>query len=213
MENAPPVLVTAAPEPTPTTNPPLLFAVHGNVSHVENEIDHYRTVTEWGWLLAMPQSSQPWGMEGRYIWGDWEVTKRQLKRYWELLGQRADYDPTRVITAGISKGGEVAVWLAMSATIPAQGFVAVAPGGPYLDEPEKLLPFVEASRDKRLRAYLIVGREDTSCYEPTLRLAGFLKEHNIACELEIHPDAGHWFPPDFAKSLQRALEFVVGEAT
>ena len=39
--------------------PPLLFVTHGNVSHIENEIDHYRPVSAWGWLLAMPQSSQP----------------------------------------------------------------------------------------------------------------------------------------------------------
>ncbi len=212
MENAPPVLVTAAPEPAPTAPPPLLFATHGNVSRVENEIDYYRPVTAWGWLLAMPQSSQPWGMEGRYVWGDWEVTERQLKKYWTLLGQQADYDPARVVTAGISKGGEVAVWLAMSGTVPARGFIAIAPGGPRIDEPEKLLSLVEASREKGLRGYLIVGGQDTGCYEPTLRLAAFLKEQGIPCELETHPDAGHWFPPDFESSLRRALEFIVGKA-
>ncbi len=211
MENAPPVLVTVAPQPSPAAPPPLLFATHGNVSHVENEIEHYRPVTAWGWLLAMPQSSQPWGMEGRYAWGDWEVTKRQLKKYWALLSQRADYDPARIVTAGISKGGEVAVWLAMSGTIPARGFIAIAPGGPRIDEPERLFPSLEASREKGLRGYLIVGGQDTRCYETTMRLAAFLKEQGIACELETHPDTGHWFPPDFESSLRRALEFIVGE--
>ena len=38
MENAPPVLVTVLPEAPPVTPPPLLFATHGNVSRVENEI-------------------------------------------------------------------------------------------------------------------------------------------------------------------------------
>jgi predicted esterase len=212
MENAPPVLVTVAPESLPARPPPLLFATHGNVSHVENEIDHYRPATTWGWLLAMPQSSQPWGMEGRYVWGDWEVTEQQLKKYWRLLGQQAEYDPARIVTAGISKGGEVAVWLAMSGTIPARGFIAIAPGGPRIDEPERLLPLVEASREKGLRGYLIVGDQDTSCYEPTMRLAGFLREQGIAHELETHPDVEHWFPPEFEQSLHRALKFIVGEA-
>lgn len=212
MEKAPPVLVTVGPSHAQTVPPPLLFVTHGNVSNVENEIDHYRPVTEWDWLLAMPQSSQPWDVEGRYVWGDWEVTERQLKKYWALLGRRADYDPACVITAGISKGGEVAVWLAMSGTIPARGFIAIAPGGPRIDKPEKLLPLMEASREKGLRGYLIVGGQDTGCYEPTMRLAAFLKEQGIACELETHPNAGHWFPPDFESSLRRALEFIVGEA-
>jgi predicted esterase len=212
MENTPPVLAVVAPESPPTAPPPLLFATHGNVSYIGIEIDYYRPVTEWGWLLAMPQSSQPWGKEGCFVWGDWELTVRQLKKYWALLDQREDYDPTHIVTAGISKGGEVAVWLAMSGTIPARGFIAIAPGGPRIDDPEKLLPLVEASREKGLRGYLIVGEQDTSCYEPTMHLAAFLKEQGIAYELETHPDTEHWFPPDFEGSLQRALRFIIGEA-
>jgi len=211
MEQAAPVLVTVAPDPPPVAPPPLLFVTHGNVSHIENEIDHYRAVTTWGWLLAMPQSSQPWGMEGRYVWGDWEVTERQLKEYWRLLGQREDYDAARVVSAGISKGGEVALWLALSGTLPARGFIAIAPGGPRIDEPEKLLPLLEASREQGVRGYLIVGDQDTQGYEPTLRLAAFLKEQGITHELEVHPGVEHWFPPDFEASLRRALEFIVEE--
>lgn len=212
MENAPPVLVTVEPSHSQAGPPPLLFVTHGNVSNVENEIDHYRPATEWGWLLAMPQSSQPWDVEGRFVWGDWEVTERQMERYWLLLSQEQDYDPARVVTAGISKGGEVAVWLAMSGKVPVRGFVAVAPGGKRVDQPEELLPFVQSSREKGLRAYLIVGDRDTNCYESTVRLSTFLKEHGIPCELEVHPGEGHWFPPDFAQSLQRALSFVLEAA-
>jgi predicted esterase len=209
MENAPPVLVTVTPEAPAAAAPPLLFATHGNVSNVEAEIDYYRPVAEWGWVLAMPQSSQPWDVEGHYVWGDWEVTERQLEKYAATLGQRVDYDRARIVTAGISKGGEVAVWLALSGTVPACGFIAIAPGGPRIDEPERLSPLVEASREKGLRGYLIVGDQDTYCYEPTLKLAAFLKEHDITHELEVHPGAGHWFPPDFEQSLRRALRFIV----
>jgi predicted esterase len=209
MENAPPVLVTVGPSHPQTAPPPLLFVAHGNVSNIENEIGHYRPATEWGWLLAMPQSSQPWDVEGRYVWGDWEMTERQLGKYCSLLSQELDYDPARVVTAGISKGGEVAVWLAMSGKVSARGFIAVAPGGKRIDEPGALLPFVETSREKGLRGYLIVGDRDTSCYEATMKLSTFLKEQGISCELEIHPGEGHWFPPNFAQSLRRALRFIL----
>jgi predicted esterase len=209
MENAPPVLVTVGPSQLETVPPPLLFATHGNVSNIENEIDHYRPATEWGWLLAMPQSSQPWDVEGRYVWGDWEVTERQLAKYWSLLNQEHVYDPARVVTAGISKGGEVAVWLAMSGKVSARGFIAVAPGGPRIDEPRELLSFVETSRDKGLRGYLIVGDQDAFCYEPTMKLSAFLKEQGISYELEIYPGEGHWFPHSFAQSLRRALSFIL----
>ncbi|MBN2392326.1 MAG: hypothetical protein JXR84_16475 [Anaerolineae bacterium] len=210
MEQAPPVLVTVEPSHPQTEPPPLLFVTHGNNSNVESEIDYYRPVTEWGWLLAMPQSSQPWDVEGRYVWGDWEVTSRQLEKYWELLNQQAEYDAKRIVTAGISKGGEVAVWLAMSGKVPARGFVAVAPGGPRIEDPQKLLPLVESSRERGIRGYLIVGKQDTYCYESTMRLAAFLRKQDIPHEVEIHPGLQHWFPPDFEQSLGRGLEFVVG---
>jgi hypothetical protein len=105
-----------------------------------------------------------------------------------------------IVTAGISKGGEVAVWLALSGTIPACGFIAIAPGGQRIDEPDRLVPSVEASRERGLRGCPIVGDRDTSCYEPTLRLAAFLEEQNIPYELEIHPGTEHWFPPILSKA-------------
>lgn len=212
MDNAQPVLVTAKPDSPTEAPPPLLFVTHGNNSKVDNEIDYYCPITNWGWLLAMPQSSQPWGMEGRFIWGDWDVTVRQLKKYWELLGQQSDYDAKRIVTAGISKGGEVAVWLAMSGMVPALGFIAIAPGGPRIDDPQILLPLVEVNREKGLRGYLIVSDQDTYCYEPTMKLSNFLKEQGIPHEMEIHPCLAHWFSNEFDQSLKRGLEFVTGEA-
>lgn len=208
MKNAPPVLVTTEPEPQPMNKPPLLLAFHGNVSRVDNEIDYYRKVAEWGWLLAMPQSSQPWGMEGRYIWGDLDVTEYQLKIYWEILSGQAEFDQEHIVTSGISKGGEVAAWLAMSGKIPACGFIAIAPGGPFINEPQKLVPLLEKHGEKKIRGYLIVGDQDTNSFEPTKRFAHFLKDQGIAHELEIHPGVGHWFPPGFEQSLHRALEFL-----
>ena len=213
MENAALVLVTDRPKTPSNEAPPLLFATHGNVSCIENEIDNYRKVVEWGWLLAMPQSSQPWGMEGRYVWGDWEVTEMQLKKYWKILGEQKDFDRNQIVTAGISKGGEVALWLAMSGTIPARGFIAIAPGGPFLNDPKRLIPLLEKSREKNLRGYLIVGEQDTYCYESTMRLATFLKDQKFDYKLEVHPDAGHWFPLNFEQSLHRALDFIIGKGS
>jgi len=160
----------------------------------------------------MPQSSQPWGMQGRFMWGDWEVTERQLAKYWALLGERAGFNPLRVVTAGISKGGEVAVWLALSGRVPACGFLVVAPGGPRIAEPGLLLPFMPAARERGLRGYLIVGGQDHLCYQPTMRLAEFLKDQGIPHRVEQHPELGHWFPPDFAHSLKQGLDFILDGA-
>ena len=212
MEKADLVLAIVKPDLSAVGFPPLLMAVHGNCSTIENEIDYYRPITKQGCLLAMPQSSQPWGREGCYVWGDWETTTQQLEKYWGMLSQQAQYDTKRIVTAGISKGGEVAVWLAMCSMVPAQGFIAIAPGGPHIKDPQKLSSFVKASRARGLRGYLIVGDQDSDCYGPTMRLSAFLKEQGIPHELEVHSGLGHWFPPDFEHSLRRGFEFILGEA-
>ena len=64
MENAPPVLVTIAPEPPPAAPSPLLVATHGNVSHIENEIDYYRPVTAWAGCWRCPSRPSRGGWKG-----------------------------------------------------------------------------------------------------------------------------------------------------
>ncbi len=110
--------------------------------------------------------------------------------------------------AGFSRGGELAIWLALSGTIEVRGFIAVGPGGPYIREPDKWVPLIEASQGRGLRGYLVVGEQDVSCYEGTLALAELFKSRHFPCELEVHPNLGHDFPPEFQQSLARALEFV-----
>ncbi|TEU17283.1 MAG: hypothetical protein E3J21_08890 [Anaerolineales bacterium] len=113
------------------------------------------------------------------------------------------------MVAGFSRGGELAIWLALSGTIEVRGFIAVGPGGPYIREPDKWVPLIEASQGRGLRGYLVVGEQDVSCYEGTLALAELFKSRHFPCELEVHPNLGHDFPPEFQQSLARALEFVL----
>ena len=187
---------------------PLLVAFHGNTRSIAQEIDTYRPINATGWMVAMPQSAQPWGMEGDFVWGDWETTTRQVERDWKLIQAQYQFDVAQVDTGGLSKGAEVALWAAMSGTIPACGAILLAPGGPLINDPARLLPFINVQAERNLRFYLIVGDADSVCFEPTKSLAQFFDTQGIPHILEIIPDVGHGFPPDFESYLKRALQFI-----
>jgi hypothetical protein len=125
IDRVSPVLDRVLPV-TETGQPPVLIAFHGNTSSNALETDQYRHVSRLGWLLVQLQSAQSWTAWG-YVWGDMDVTERQVRSYWEMIQELDSFDAARIVTAGISKGGEVAIWSAMTGIIPACGFIAIAP--------------------------------------------------------------------------------------
>jgi predicted esterase len=208
---AAPVLLTLQPEDQCQAGRqpcPLLLVLHGNNKSAEGSVGFWSSAVSKGWLLALPQSSQV-RSPGGYAWNDRDRAVREIQEHYATLCEQYAIDPDRVVLAGFSLGGELAIWLAMSGTIEARGFIAVGPGGPYMNEPDKWMPLIEASQGSGLRGYLVVGEQDVFCYEGTQALAALLKSRDIPCELEMHPNLGHDFPPEFQQSLTRALEFVL----
>ncbi len=187
---------------------PLLLALHGNYGTAEDSVGFWRSAVSNGWLLALPQSSQVGRSDG-YVWNDQDWAVREIQEHFATLCEQYAVDPDRVVMAGFSRGGELAIWLALSGTIEVRGFIVVGPGGPYMNEPDKWVPLIEASQGRGLRGYLVVGEQDVFCYEGTQVLAALLKARDIPCELEVYPNLGHDFPPDFQQSLSRALESVL----
>ena len=208
---AAPALITLQPEDQcqASLQPcPLLLALHGNYRTAEDSVGFWRSAVSNGWLLALPQSSQVGGSDG-YIWNDQDWAVREIQEHVATLCEQYAVDPDRVAVAGFSRGGELAIWLALSGTIEARGFIAVGPGGPYMREPDKWVPLIEVSQGRGLRGYMVVGEQDIFFYEGTQALAAMLRSRDIPCELEVHPNLGHDFPPEFQQSLTRALEFIL----
>ena len=209
---AEPNLVTLLPEEQCGTADqlcPLLIALHGNNSNAPSSADYWRSAVPKGWLVALPQSSQVIGPDA-YVWDDREWTKREIQEHYATLTDSYAVDRDRVILGGFSKGGELAIWLVLSGAVRACGFVVVGPGGPYIRQPDKWTPLIEAGRERGLRGYFVVGELDAFCLEGSKALAMMLRSQGIPCEVEVHPNLGHDFPPDFEVSLARALEFVLG---
>jgi predicted esterase len=111
-----------------------------------------------------------------------------------------------VLIGGFSMGGQLALWLALSQSLPVRGFIAV---GPYLPDLEGWQALVEGVQGRGLRGYIITGEQDGTIPHDTLcTLVEWLNAHDIPCRMEELPGVGHGLAPELRESLERALEFV-----
>lgn len=183
---------------------PLLLALHGNNSNIVDSERYWRSAVEQGWLVALPQSSQLMSAE-HYGWNDRDWAVREITQHVAAIREQYEIDPARMVIAGFSMGGGLAARLALSGELPTRGFIGV---GPYLSSIGSVLPLLEAQREQPLRAYLVASQRDEYCYGVAQKLAELLPQYGIPCELELHPDLGHDFPPEFERSLIKGLDFI-----
>jgi predicted esterase len=185
------------------------MALHGNSQNAQNSIAFWESAVEQGWLTVLLQSSQIFGPDA-YVWNDLELGASEIKAHYHKLREKHQIDPDQVVISGFSKGGEMAIWLALMEVIPLAGFIVVNPGGPLIADISQWLPILE-NRKKRteLRGYFVAGERDPRV-ENIKALHEMLVSHGVACELVIAPDIDHDFPADFSHTLAQALEFIQG---
>lgn len=205
-----PGLITVAPE-APHPPFPLLLVLHGggveDARFYETFFDRWRPALGMGWLLAAPQSSQLSG-PGRRGWSDNARSAHEVKQHLNSLTAQYAIDSARIVVGGFSRGAELAAYLVLSGSIPARGFIAVAPGGPFTAEPGRWQTVVNGPSG-RGRGYLMVGEQDEMALRGARGLKAALESNHIACAIEVHPNLKHEFPPDFDARLSRALEFIL----
>lgn len=202
----PELLVMPPPEMTTSSPMPVLIGLHGNSQNARLAADNWSDLQKRGWLLALPQSSQPLTSDA-YNWDDFEKGADEVQKLCSRLTDEYNIDPERILLGGFSAGGGLAIQLAISGALKARGFIVV---GPYLRDVEKLTPYLETARANQVKGYIIMGqKEPEEAQELMRRTAGFLQDHGIVYELEPHPDLGHAFPPDFGASIDKALAVLL----
>ncbi len=184
---------------------PLLIVLHGNSANARFHQSSWSPAVQWGWFVALLQSSQVWGPD-RYVWNDQNWAAQEIRAHFADIGKAYAINQNRVVLGGFSMGAETALRLALNGTLPAQAVIAVAQGGPFTQQPDQWLSVLKAGN--KPYCYLIAGDQDRT-YEGTRKLAGLLKDHAIPHTLDIYPGMGHTFPPDFVQKLRTILESAV----
>ncbi|MFX0171164.1 MAG: dienelactone hydrolase family protein [Candidatus Hodarchaeota archaeon] len=187
------------------TNPPypLMLALHAGSGFIEEEFESWKTIVDQGYILGMPRSSNVfWSGKDSAYWPDHESASNQIKAYVEKINIDNTLDLERTILGGLSSGGELAIWLALTNPIPICGFIVVAPGGQWMNDPDKWKSIIKDTRNKELKGLIILGEEDKAVpHESIHQLVNMLNDRGISCQFIKYPGLGHWYPPDFTDIL------------
>ena len=192
------------PETSAVDPYPLVIALHGGAGYKEQHLEYWEAVRQKGWLVLAPQSTQPI-YPGAYSWIDGGQGVEDLIFYIEKVLKEYPIDSQRVVIAGFSQGGGMAVYAALSNKVNVHGFISV---GAYWTDPDALTPLAKDARP--MRGYFVTGEKDRAL-DKIREIQNILKENNIPFAEELHPELGHEFPPDFEKSFDKAIGFIFKE--
>lgn len=191
-----------------TKGTPLLIALHGNQSNANKTLPFWKPAVDGGYMLAVPQSKQAM-FRGAYIWDDLDASFKRVKTCFAALKKDRNLDPERIILAGHSMGGLVAIQMALTGELPVHGLIANGPALPFGDAPDEFEKALALAKARGLRAYFIMGDKDVDIEQEAVRaFVENMSTAGIPCKLEIVPGATHDYTPDYDAVLLRALKFV-----
>jgi predicted esterase len=195
---------------------PLLLALHMRLANAEDTAVQWMASVSAGLVLAVPQSSQVAGVNA-FCWDDIPRAAQDLAAVYTQLREAHTFDPDRVIVAGASQGGGLAITLALNGgVLPSQRFIAVVP---FIQDAQDtialrqadiatLTPAIDRGVRRGTRGWLLTGGQDFG-RSHVEQLYREMVRRGLPCEFVLEPDLGHEFPIDFDSKLLSALTFVL----
>ena len=182
---------------------PLLISLSPRAGVPELDFRDWRSATELGWMLVLPQSSQM-ASPLSFIWDDREKTFNEIISHVERLVRDYPIDRDRIVIAGFSQGAARAIELVMSQKVKARGFFAVVPAGVDVTELEGWAGSGQG------RGVLVSGGEDPR-YEMFVQIKEIFAKHDIPLMFENYPEMAHQMPNEFGSVLKKGLDYILKE--
>jgi predicted esterase len=184
----------------------ILLALHGNEESIYLTEGYWAPCTSHGCRLSLIQSSQI-GFSGGYYWNDVEKGAEDLQHQYEALSIPNKVEPDHVLIGGFSAGCQVALYSILNNKVPIKKFIFIAPWLPDLIDWE---PSFKRLESIGIKGYIICGERDRDCLDHANALADMMKDHDIACQLQIIEELDHDYPDSFPQDIERALLFLKG---
>lgn len=201
-------LVAVSPAAEDQAPPPLVLFLHGANASLDQFRPYLPVAAGAGWLAVAGQSSQPAGPDA-FHWDEPEQALADLATLASLLtAQGLTYDPERVVLAGFSQGGNLALRSALlGQPFVAPGVLGLCPSFPR--ESRQTLALISAAKD-RVRGMFLVGAEEGEWRANAERVHSVLAEAGHQVGLEIVADLAHALPSDFSARLPGLLAIAGG---
>jgi predicted esterase len=189
---------------------PLLIFLHGNQETAHFHLKHWHSLSNTGWLVALPQSSSALWADA-HAWMDHSSAIDEVEQQYIQLNKQYEINHDQIIVTGFAMGAEVALALALSGRIHCQGFILLAPAGPLTGDLRDWQPYFKQCKEKTLRGVIIMGEEDENILPDHIKqLSDLLKQQGITTKLHTFPNLKHEYPRNFEQVLQKAIKFIIG---
>ncbi|MHA2249305.1 MAG: hypothetical protein ACXAD7_03035 [Candidatus Kariarchaeaceae archaeon] len=187
---------------------PFMLVIHADGGDITGEFEAWKSFVDQGYVIGMPRSSQVfWSGEECAYWPDIETASNQIKNYVDAIDRKNSLNFDQCITGGLSSGGTLAIRSVLTGLIPAKGFIVVAPGGQWTNEPEIWQPLIEGAKGRELQGTIILGQEDKVIHRESITtLVKMLNDGGIPCKFIEIPGLGHIYPQNFGELAAAFLE-------
>jgi predicted esterase len=212
------IVVYAGKNVDPSRPAPLVVLLQGLGPGPRAEVPYWKPVADrLGLVLAAPRAMTKlsplvygWQRKGArdstaLDYFDMSAAGKRIEEAIALAKQKFTIDPDRLLLAGFSQGGGVA--LRMLGEHPDQYLGAVAvcslcqsPGVAYWETALQKRPF---------RTFVIAGKLDR-LLPRSQQVVEQLRAAKVPLRYEEVDQAGHEYPPDYSERLRQAIQFVLG---
>jgi predicted esterase len=190
---------------------PLLIALHHSTGNAKTFADHWKVAARQGWLVLVPQSSQPSWLSGFYEWTDSDRAIDEITQLFYKLRQEYPIDPQRVVLAGFSTGADLALKLALANKFKVQGVMAVEGHVKDTFDVEEWTDRANACSNVTLRVCLLAGEGNPSFAQANRLLHDILRGASIPCNVNYMQTNTHTLPANFKELVRQSLQFITNE--
>jgi len=184
---------------------PLLFIFHGNNRNLVKAKASWSAQTMKDEYITVFLQSYIRSNDINYMWKLDDVkTEKEIKLIYDKILSGYSVDTTKIILAGMSAGGYLALDLAFKEFIPVSGLVLNCPVIPENIIDEQIRQFVTKNR----RIGIITGEQDFALASQK-SLIESIKEQGGEGKITINKDAGHEFVEGFSDLLNEYLRWII----
>ncbi len=200
----------------PSEPAPLVVVLHGLGDAPRGNLAYWKEVADnLGLVVVAPYGVTKLGNGMSYAWHrkgsrksadlDVRASKRAIDRAIETVSKEYDVDTDKIVLAGFSQGGALA--LRLLGDDPGRYVGAAAMCTVYESQGDRY--WERAARRADFNVYLIVGKLD-KWFEACKQAYDEMRAAGINVEYVQRDDMGHEIPVDYAQLQTKALRFVLG---
>jgi predicted esterase len=189
---------------------PLLVGLHGNGFNSLDAVQQWSCAPQQGWLATFPLAPHL-VTGGKHWWDKHEENVQSVMSHVQSIRSQYPIAEDRLLLSGFSKGGEIAMYMALRGDLNQKVFLTIGAGGYLHLAPEQWRPIIEAASPD-VRGVMMYSPYDLDRIGKSLEvILPMLADRGIAYQFIEYDADGHVFPGDFESRFRQAVKFLFGK--